>query len=464
MIRRRASQLSIDDLLAFGRYRSARELLSPRFRRIDELLDDSELVDSVYSLLGKRHPGSRGQGRPGTPAEVVLRMLVLKHLKGWSYEELEWEVRGSLGYRYFCRVGMGEVPDAKTMVRLGQLFAGEDLKAVFDRVVAMAVERKVTSGRRMRADTTVVEAPIRPPTDSRLCEDTIRVTRRSIERIAKEGVKLPFRLARIRTALSRRMREVTQAKRRVRSNPDALKRPYRGLLKLTRKALLQATMAIECATKALTRKRRKARKALVREIQRLSKFVELGQTVVRQTRARIFSGQTRSPEKLISLFEPSARILRRGKPHQPTEFGQMVQVQEAEGSIVTDIYTTTNHDTALLVPAVDRHIDVFGSPPRMLSMDRGFYSGAGVRAAEERGVRRVVVPKPGYKSKERTRHERERWFKRGRAWRSGSEARISRLKNHFGMKRSRYRGQEGIERTARWAGVANNLEAIAAAM
>lgn len=119
MIRRRQGQLSIDDLLAFGPHRSARELLAPKLRRIDEVLDDSELVDEVFSMLAERHAGSRETGRPGTPAEVVLRMLVLKHLKGWSYAELEWEVRGSLAYRFFCRVGMGKVPDEKTLVRLG---------------------------------------------------------------------------------------------------------------------------------------------------------------------------------------------------------------------------------------------------------------------------------------------------------------------------------------------------------
>src|SRR5207253_4434281 len=94
-------------------------------------------------------------------AEVVMRLLVLKHLKGWSYEQLEWEVRGSVAYRHFCRLGSGTVPDGKTLVRLGQLLEGDLLRAVLDRVVGVAVERRVTRGRRLRVDTTVVEAPIR---------------------------------------------------------------------------------------------------------------------------------------------------------------------------------------------------------------------------------------------------------------------------------------------------------------
>jgi IS5 family transposase len=101
---------------------------------------------------------------------------------------------------------MGNVPDAKTMVRLGQLLDGDALRQVFDRVVAIAKHNKVSRGRRMRVDSTVVEATIRPPTDSRLCEDAVRVVRRGMRKLEEAGVTLPFARARVRTALSRRMR------------------------------------------------------------------------------------------------------------------------------------------------------------------------------------------------------------------------------------------------------------------
>jgi IS5 family transposase len=102
-------------------------------------------------------------------------MLVPKHLKGWSYEQLQWEVTGNLVYRHFCRVDGGKVPDAKTMVRLGQLLEGNALRGLFDRVVQLAAKRRVTRSRKMRVDTTVVETPIRYPSDSRLCEDVTQV-------------------------------------------------------------------------------------------------------------------------------------------------------------------------------------------------------------------------------------------------------------------------------------------------
>jgi IS5 family transposase len=150
-------------------------MMDPVLRRIDKLLEDDALVDGVLDRMRERFPKSSTRGRRGTPAEVALRMLVLKHLRKWTYEQLEWEVTGNLVYRHFCRIS-DKVPDAKTMVRLGQLLDGEALRGLFSRVVEQAVERKVTRGKKMRIDTTVVEtgpiserfAPLRRCDRSRL--------------------------------------------------------------------------------------------------------------------------------------------------------------------------------------------------------------------------------------------------------------------------------------------------------
>ena len=137
--------------------------------------------------------------------------------------------------------------------------------------------------------------------------------------------------------------------------------------------------------------RGKRRAALARAVGKIDVFVPRAQQVIRQTRARILRGDTTSDGKLLSIFEPQARILRRGKLHKPTEFGALVKVQESEGGIVTDIaIVDTNHDSALLVPSVERHIEIFGAPPIMAATDRGFYSGAAVKRVEELGVRHVV--------------------------------------------------------------------------
>src|SRR5262249_26691262 len=160
------------------------------------------LVDAVLDALRRRHGRSATRGRPSTPAEVVLRMLVLKHLRQWSYEELQWEVGGNLVYRHFCRIDAGTVPDAKTLVRYGQLLDDKVLQPLFDRIVRVAIDAGATRGHRMRTDTTVVEAPIHYPSDSSLCNDVSRVVTREVENLEKAGVELPFRRAGVRRSIA----------------------------------------------------------------------------------------------------------------------------------------------------------------------------------------------------------------------------------------------------------------------
>ena len=87
-------------------------------RKIDMLLEDEAVIETVAQALAARWPQSRRRGRPGTPADVVLRMLILKHLFDWSYDDLEQEVRANLVYRAFTRIDAGEVPDAKTILKI----------------------------------------------------------------------------------------------------------------------------------------------------------------------------------------------------------------------------------------------------------------------------------------------------------------------------------------------------------
>src|SRR2546425_773413 len=302
MTRRREGQRAFGQVVLFGLLGPRETLLDPALRRIDGLLDDEALVDAVWRALRRRYPQSARRGRPATPAEVVLRLLVLKHLKTWSYEQLEWEVRGSVAYRHFCRLGGGTVPDGKTLVRLGQLPEGGLLRAVLERGL-------------------------------------LRITRRVVRET---------------------QRSVTAARRQLRRLPPAAQR--------------------------------QARRALTRVATMLPRV----QQVVRQTRGRIVHGVTTGADKLVSLFEPSAQILRRGKLHRPTEFGALVKVQETEGGIVTEVGVVDGkNDAPLLVPAVEGHGRVFGRPPGLVAGGRGFYfTGGERRGGGPRGPHPAVTENP----------------------------------------------------------------------
>jgi IS5 family transposase len=160
----------------------------------DQVLEDEQLVATVYEALAKRSPKSRTRGRRGTPAEVVIRLLLLKHIRNWSYQVLEREVRANLVYRDFTRVGAAKAPDCKTMGRWGLALGPETVEKIHARVVEIAQEKQVVQGRKMRLDTTVVEMNIHYPTDSNLLGDGVRVLIRAMKRIAEiageQGAKL----------------------------------------------------------------------------------------------------------------------------------------------------------------------------------------------------------------------------------------------------------------------------------
>jgi hypothetical protein len=201
-------------------------------RHVDQVLTDPELLDVVFTALGNRWPHSRTRGRKGTPADVVLRLPVLKHMRNWSYAVVEREVRSNLVYRQFTRVGAEKVPDAKTLAKLGIALGPEMIEKIHQRVVAIAQEKKIVHGRKMRVDTTVVETDIHHPTDSTLLGDGVRVLTRAMKKITDlvgaKGTKLRDRTRSTRYCLinigrASRSRVVT-GKERLQQNYGQAKR------------------------------------------------------------------------------------------------------------------------------------------------------------------------------------------------------------------------------------------------
>jgi IS5 family transposase len=175
---RRLQRSFADGLIA----EAVEDLWEPWMRYADQALEDEALLLIIQQELAKRCRKSKTRGRPAFPAEVVLRMMLLKHVRNWSYEDLTREVRANLVYREFTRIGGGKVPDDKTMGRLGRQIGPAVVAKVHDRVVAIARENRVATGRKLRVDTTVVETNIHYPTDSSLLGDGVRVLTRVIPR------------------------------------------------------------------------------------------------------------------------------------------------------------------------------------------------------------------------------------------------------------------------------------------
>jgi IS5 family transposase len=141
-------------------YEAVSDLWEPWMRHADQALEDEKLLLIIQHELTKRCKKSKTRGRPGTTAEIILRMMLLKHFRDWSFEDLTREVRANLVYREFTRIGGGKVPDDKTMGRLARQLGPEAIEKVHQRVVEIALEKKLASGRKLRVDTTVVETNI----------------------------------------------------------------------------------------------------------------------------------------------------------------------------------------------------------------------------------------------------------------------------------------------------------------
>jgi IS5 family transposase len=437
-------------------------------KHADQLLGDPQIVAAVYEALAQRHPQSRKRGRPGTPAEVVLRLLVLKHMRNWSYGVLEREVRANLVYRDFTRVGAAKMPDAKTMGKWGVALGPEVINQIHERIVQIARDHRVAAGRRMRVDTTVVETNIHYPTDSSLLGDGVRVLTRIMKKITKIAGAAGATLRDRSRSVKLRVLEIARAARaKGRQNSDRLAQAYRRLLEATGRVVGQAKRFAREIDGGVKQAAEGSRQGLLEELRHeLESMVPLVQQVMRQTKARVFAGDTHAEGKIVSLFEPTTEVIRKGKAGKPTEFGKMVKLQEAENQIVVayEVYDQRPSDADILMAAVETHQARLGRTPHLVAADAGFYSATNEAAAKATGVKRVCIPNRSTKSPERKREQKKRWFRNGQKWRTGSEGRISVVKRRHGLDRSRYRGQAGIKRWVGLGVIADNLVNISRAM
>jgi transposase, IS5 family len=430
-----------------------RALWEPWMVEADRLLEDEELIEAVFAAQGRRHAHSATRGRAQTPAETALRLLLLKHVRNWSFDTLEREVALNLGYREFARIGVDKVPDAKTLARIAQALGGEVIEKLHERLVHMAQERGVVKGRKMRVDTTVVETNIHYPTDSKLLGDGARVLTRTMKKIEKHtgGLKRTVR-DRMRSVSKRVLAIATASRHQGEQGEQKRKKQYRELLRLTRQ-ILNDTRRVMGETKS-------RRKPAVRSLrEELSTIADRVRQVVRQTKARVFDGITQLPGKIVSLFEAHSEIIRKGKASKPTEFGKLVQITEAENQIVTrfDVFEERPSDRQLLTEAVRRQRERLGRVPHMVTADAGYYAQAHEHAVEQIGVQWVAVPNRNTHSEQRKQREKSRWFRKAQAWRTGCEGRISVLKRRHGLRRCLYRGMEGMKRWVGLGVLADNL-------
>jgi IS5 family transposase len=429
--------------------------------QVDGILDDEAIYQMIKHDLAQRYPKTMQTGRPSTPVEVLLRMLVVKRLYGWSYAKTERHVKDSLVLRRFCRVYFEQGPDEKTLLRWANLIEPETLVALNARVTTIATELKVTSGRKLRTDGTVVETNIHHPTDSSLLADGVRVLSRTLKRaqqVLQATTELSKETFRDRTRSAKRA--ARNIDRRARRGKAAVKKTYRRLVDTTQASVRQARQVLAALKQV-------GDQAAEHLCETLETFIPRVEQVIRQTTRRIFQEeQVPAAEKLVSIFESHSAIIKRGKANHDTEFGHKIWLDEVEGGLISGyrILEGNAADSEQWQPSLDHHCQQFARPPDQASADRGVYSEPNEAYATTLGVKRVILPQPGAKSQARRDHERQRWFKRGRRWHAGVEGRISVVKRKHGLGRCLDHGQEGFARWVGWGVIANNLTVIGRAL
>jgi IS5 family transposase len=434
------------DLAALDRLLADPELLWPiveRFRR--------EVVEQRRAVLT--------DGRPTIAMESYVRLMVLKQRYRWGYRTLVAEVSDSIHLRRFCRIALSErVPDESTVRKLTRRLGADTVSELTRTLIAEVTREKRFVPRAVRIDSTVIEADIKHPTDAGLASAGVRS-------LAREGRKLAAMVGERRRRVRDRSRAIGQRLRAIgrtiRRRSGEAKAEVLGPTAETGE-LLEKSVKEARALAAAARRRARGRgaRAKLRAAARLEELADRCQKVARQITRRV-AGQPIG-DRIVSLFDPDARPIRKGKLGKPNEFGYVTQLAEvtentrrgARGLILPASTQVGNPAENTLLPGTVAELDRLGIRPREVALDGGFTAGPSNQALEPLSPQRVFVAGRQEPDSRRTKH-------RLRRYRTGAEGRISHLKRGYGMNRSRLKGDEGQRIWTEWAILAYNADTLA---
>ena len=455
-------------------------VLPGELARVDGLLDDPAFFAPFVSFFDPRI------GRPSTPMETYLRMMFLKFRYRLGYESLCREVADSIAWRRFCRIPLdGTVPHPTTLMKLTTRCGTAAVDGLNEALLAKAAEAKLLRTTRLRADTTVLPANVRYPTDSSLLAKAVRRIAATGRRIQAAGGGTRTRVRdRSRSAAKRAHQIGSKLRLRTAAGRDeaqaAVRRITGELAELAETAAADARRLLANARRALRRARAKAAQLracgghdpaaggrcgrLARAVNDLTELLDATRRIAAQTRQRLSGIVPDGARRRVSLHDPHARPIAKGRLGKPIEFGYKAQVVDNDDGVVLDHTVEPGNppDAPRLAPAVKRVINRAGRRPRTVTADRGYGENSVEEDLHELGVRSVVIPRKGKPGKARQAAEHRPAFRRTVKWRTGSEGRISILKRGYGWDRTRIDSTEGARIWAGHGVLAHNLVKISA--
>lgn len=424
--------------------------------KIDEMLADPAMLEPIAAHW---QPSSIEIGRPTIPMATYVRMMVVKQRSGWGYETLVGEVSDSLHLRRFCGIPIdGRVPHESTVRKLTRKLGAEVVAEITRNLISKAARERRFRPRAARIDSTVIETDIRYPSDAILALQ-------GAKRLAREGKRLGERIGlgasevRDRSrAIGRRVRQISRTAGR--RSGEARKQ----VIELNRQAgeLLRhsARQARELAKNAKAKARGRGAGAKLRAAEQITELAERCERIATQTHKRA-KGQ-KIKDRILSLADPDARPIRKGKAGKPTEFGYVTQICELTPStksgsrgLITPAPTAPgNPGENTLLPETVAEIKAVGLKPKEIALDGGFGHHKSEEQLEDLDLDRLSVAGRREPTSPRTK-------RRLRRYRTGVEGRISHLKRGYGMRRSRLKGNEGQRIWTGWGILAYNLDTLA---
>jgi IS5 family transposase len=414
---------------------------------LDTYLDDPVLFEPFRPYF---HPS---QGRPSVPLETYVRMMVLKSRYRLGYETLCAEVSDSISWRLFCKVPLGAaVPHPSTLEKATSRCGEEAVGHLNEALLKKADGKKLIKLDKVRADTTVVPANTKYPSDSGLLAKGVARLAVLTSRLRSMGFAARTKARDRRRSMNARAYSIgTWLRRRTDEAKDEVLAITAEMASIAEAALSDAAKVAVNSARAI---RRRGEAASGRARATLAELEDVAATlakVIAQTNERVGGGMPAGSERVVSYHDKDARPIRKGRIGKPVEFGYKAQVVDNSDGVVLDYQVLKGNpaDAPLLGPAVRRVKARFGRAPRAVAADRG-YSGAGVEVElEEMGVNKVVIPRKGKPSAARKKAESAPGFRKLVKWRTGCEGRIASLKRSFGWDRSL---MDGIAGTTTWCG------------
>jgi IS5 family transposase len=426
---------------------------SKKLRKMNEIIDSNpDIIDLVHADLTE---GSNGSGSHGMSAERVVRCAILKQHKQYSYRELYERIKDGVSLRWFTRFYSDSIPHYTAMQKAIKSIKGETWTRINDLLVSFAKDKKIEKGKSIRADTMVVQSNIAYPGDSRLLWDSIRVLTRVMERCLEILPEINFTFAK-RTRRAKKLHyKIVMAKGK---NAKQIRhRHYKDLLKISNEVFNMAEKCLQQMGKDLSL-------SALPLCDELDHYLTLCAVAITQCERRILKGEkVHASEKILSIFEDHTDIIKRGKSQSPTEFGHKVIIATAKSGLITQCQVLRGNpaDDQLFPELLTIHQKQYGQAPENFCADRRFFSPDNEELAYTEGVKKVSICKPGYRSKNRRKLEKEPWFKTLQRFRAGIEGIISALMRSYGLKRCLWKGWESFQSYVGLSVVSFNLQKIA---